>query len=326
MEPTESFMVDVCFPLPVDGPYTYEVPIQLRNQVGFGRRVLAPFGKKIRAGFIVGLNPEVHHDGVIKEILEIPREQPCFDQPWWDFIKWVSNYYMSSTGLVLKTAIPVGFERRSEPWIKFTPEGKAWLENISLHEGGSVQLKLSKHYSISRRQLISVIGKKQLDAAMSLGFVTTEEHLAHIRPEKIDNSRVFQDINPKIDHGGSSGLKLTPDQDRACAIIRESILNGGFAPYLLFGVTGSGKTEVYLKNIRETLRLGKRALMLVPEIALTPQSAKRIVSKFGHNMSIFHSGITNAQKIAEWRKIMRGDTKIVVATRSGIFTPIPNLG
>ncbi|MHB8205232.1 MAG: primosomal protein N' family DNA-binding protein, partial [Desulfomonilaceae bacterium] len=95
MSPPESFMVNVCFPLPVDGPYTYEVPIQLRNEVCFGRRVLAPFGKKIRAGFIVGLNPEGNIDGALKEILEIPQEPQCFDQPWWDFIKWVSNYYMS---------------------------------------------------------------------------------------------------------------------------------------------------------------------------------------------------------------------------------------
>lgn len=324
MNPPESFMVNVCFPLPVDGPYTYEVPIQLRNEVCFGRRVLAPFGKKIRAGFIVGLNPEGHIDGALKEILEIPQEPQCFDQPWWNFIKWVSNYYMSPTGLVLKTAIPVGFERRSEPWVKFTPEGKAWLGDLSLPEGGPVELKLSKHDSISRRRLVSIIGKKQLDAAIRLGLVTIEEHVARIRPEKSEDFRVLEDFDAEIERG--LALKLTPDQDRACAVIGESILNGGFAPHLLFGVTGSGKTEVYLKNIQETLKQGKRALMLVPEIALTPQSAQRIVSRFGHNMSLFHSGITNAQKIAEWRRIMRGDTKVVVATRSGIFTPIPDLG
>jgi primosomal protein N' (replication factor Y) len=326
MKPNESLLVDVCFPLPVEGPYTYEVPLQLRKEVYFGRRVLAPFGKKIRAGFIVGLNPACRLDGALKEILEIPQEPPCFDQPWWDFIKWVSNYYMSPAGLVLKTAIPAGFERRSEPWVKFTPEGKAWLADISLPEGGPVKLKLSKHDSISRRRLASIIDKKQLDSAIRLGLVTIEEHVGSIRPERNEKIPALQEFGADIGQEQELAPKLTPDQDSACATIGESILSGGFAPHLLFGVTGSGKTEVYLKNIQETLQQGKRALMLVPEIALTPQSARRVVSRFGQNMSLFHSGITNAQKIAEWRRIMRGETKVVVATRSGIFTPIPDLG
>ena len=233
---------------------------------------------------------------------------------------------MSPAGLVLKTAIPAGFERRSEPWVKFTPEGKAWLADISLPEGGPVKLKLSKHDSISRRRLVSMIGKKQLDSAIHLGLVTTEEHVGSIRPERNEKIPALREFGSDIGREQELAPRLTPDQDSACATIGESILRGGFAPHLLFGVTGSGKTEVYLKNIQETLQQGKRALMLVPEIALTPQSARRVVSRFGQNMSLFHSGITNAQKIAEWRRIMRGETKVVVATRSGIFTPIPDLG
>lgn len=322
----DSLLVDVCFPLPLDGVYTYDVPLEFRERLGFGRRVLAPLGKKIRAGFIVGLSPTKEINFEIKEILEIPNEAPCFDQTWWDFIKWVSNYYMTPIGLVLKTAIPSGFEKRSEPYLKVSQETKSRIDELSLPEEAAKLLKSSRSGRISLKKMVSTIGKKQVDHLTRLGLLTPEEHITPIKPGRdidlsvlkalIDGHKTYSNIAPT----------LTLDQHSACATISESIARGGFEPYLLFGVTGSGKTEVYLRNIETALKLSKRALMLVPEIALTPQSAKQVIGRFGNNISLFHSGITDAQKIVEWRRIRSGETQVVVATRSGIFAPIPDLG
>jgi primosomal protein N' (replication factor Y) len=108
--------------------------------------------------------------------------------------------------------------------------------------------------------------------------------------------------------------------------IAAALAEGGFHPFLLFGVTGSGKTEVYLRAIRRALDNGKRALVLVPEIALTPQLARRFLRRIGGGVGIFHSGFTPAQRLDEWRRIRSGKVNVVIAARSGIFLPVDDLG
>jgi primosomal protein N' (replication factor Y) (superfamily II helicase) len=326
MQLSEKTLVNISFPLPLEGPYTYIVPDRMVDMVGFGRRVLAPFGKKIRAGFIVGINPENPIDIELKELHDIPNEEPCFDENWWDFITWVSRYYMTPTGLVLKTAIPVGFERRSEPWVKFSKAGKEWLGSLTLPDGQLVLPKPFRSDLVSYKKLVSKIGKRNVLEAFRLGLVEKEERIAAIKLSRLSVGLAQDEPDSNEDLSPNYPGELTSDQALACASIIESINTGGYAPHLLFGVTGSGKTEVYLRSIEQTLQKGMRALTLVPEIALTPQSADRILKRFGRNISLFHSGITDAQRALEWRRIMSGEARVVVATRSGIFTPIPNLG
>ncbi|MGC8658833.1 MAG: replication restart helicase PriA [Desulfomonilaceae bacterium] len=323
---TDSRLVDVCFPLPLDGVYTYEVPHEFKQRLGFGRRVIAPLGKKIRAGFIVGLSPSEQIEFEIKAIIDVPNEPPCFDQVWWDFIKWVANYYMAPIGLVLKTALPSGFEKRSEPYLRISEAAFSNIEGLPLHEDQINLLRSVKSDRIPLKKLASIIGKKQIEHLTHLGWLTPEEHIKPVKQgRKIDLSA----LKALID-GHKTGNNLAPiltsDQNSACSAISDSIARGGFEPYLLFGVTGSGKTEVYLKTIDIALKLGKRTLMLVPEIALTPQSAKHVIGRFGDKISLFHSGVTEAQKVVEWRRIFSGETQVVIATRSGIFAPIRDLG
>ena len=120
--------------------------------------------------------------------------------------------------------------------------------------------------------------------------------------------------------------ELTPDQSSAVTRIGDAVLKGGFHPFLLFGVTGSGKTEVYLRVIREVLNKGKRALVLVPEIALTPQLARRFLRRLGGGVGIFHSGLTPAQRLDEWRRVQAGSVTVAIGARSGIFLPMRDLG
>lgn len=122
-----------------------------------------------------------------------------------------------------------------------------------------------------------------------------------------------------------SALVLNEEQGAAVQAITQQIEHGG-KPFLLEGVTGSGKTEVYLQVIQEALSRGKTAIMLVPEISLTPQVTNRFISRFGKKVAILHSGLSNGEKYDEWRKVERGEAQVVVGARSAIFAPLKNIG
>ncbi|MDQ1285138.1 MAG: hypothetical protein QG663_546, partial [Thermodesulfobacteriota bacterium] len=153
-------MVEVCFPLPLAGLYTYRVPDNIIDRVEIGKRVVAPFNNKFRAGFVVGLDPRTPKDCEIKELNDIPDEDACFDEPWWQFIMWTSKYYMTPVGLALKTAIPSGFERKSERWAKFSSEGLIWIEGLKALDNKEFNFKLPRSGSVSYKKLVGGIGKK----------------------------------------------------------------------------------------------------------------------------------------------------------------------
>src|SRR6185369_15388619 len=119
---------------------------------------------------------------------------------------------------------------------------------------------------------------------------------------------------------------LNPHQSAALAAILESMDRGSFAPFLLHGVTGSGKTEVYLQAITHALDLGRNALVLVPEIALTPQLVRRFRARFGGGIAILHSALSEGERYDEWRRIRRGLVRIVIGVRSAIFAPLADIG
>ena len=123
----------------------------------------------------------------------------------------------------------------------------------------------------------------------------------------------------------NQALELNPEQKEACEAVVEAI-GKKHPPFLLQGITGSGKTEVYLQIIQGTLDMGKTAIVLVPEISLTPQMTERFIARFGDKVAILHSGLSNGEKYDEWRKVERGDAQVVVGARSAIFAPLKNLG
>lgn len=119
---------------------------------------------------------------------------------------------------------------------------------------------------------------------------------------------------------------MTEEQQRAVEEVKSSILTGTFDKYLLFGVTGSGKTEVYLQLIDEAIKIGKSAIVLVPEISLTPQTIERFVSRFGNRVAVIHSGLSPGERFDEWRKVKNGLVDVVVGVRNAVFAPFNNLG
>lgn len=323
----DGTLIEVAIPLPVEGPFTYRVPPELLDRVAVGRRALVPFRNKIRAGFIVERSPCGESTREVKDVLDIPEEAPYLTPELWAFLHWMANYYLLPTGLVLKTALPPGSDRRSKPWAILTPDGRRWFGGMGNDRALTLPEKLVRSGVIPLSDLKDLIGEPCVDQALDRGWIALEERIARPR-----TSLRRRHIPGLLDPAGTPIPAterlpdLTPHQLSAVQHLGEAAAAGGFKPFLLFGVTGSGKTEVYLRIIQQTLAQGRRALVLVPEIALTPQSARRFLRRLGGGLALFHSGLTRAQRLDEWRRILAGKVNVVIAARSGIFVPIENLG
>ncbi|NQP19369.1 primosomal protein N' [Streptococcus suis] len=206
------------------------------------------------------------------------------------------------------------------------------------------QIKTEKWYRVNRDQLmqaeIPARAKKRLALKDYLLEHSDEQPLANLKKDfSADTLRYFQEnayievweeevsrtqaLFDKV--GGSQALSLNPEQAIAVKEILSKVGQES-QTYLLQGVTGSGKTEVYLQVIDQVLKMGKTAIMLVPEISLTPQMTNRFIARFGQKVAILHSGLSDGEKYDEWRKIERGEAQVVVGARSAIFAPLKNLG
>ncbi|MBI5571894.1 MAG: primosomal protein N' [Desulfomonile tiedjei] len=322
-----QYLVDVAIPLPVDTLFTYRVPEHLAPMVETGRRVLVPFRNKIRSGFIVGTSSADLSADDVKTIGDIPDEPPYLTPALWDFLRWLADYYLVPLGLVLKTALPRGSDKRSQPWAILTPEGRRWFGGTGDETGLSLPRKLLRHGFMQLRELSVALGPERIQEAIKRDWLSIEERIARprIRLRRTHLPELLTPAGARLD-SLETPPELTPDQAVAVDTISTAAETGGFSPFLLFGVTGSGKTEVYLRIIDETLKRGRRALVLVPEIALTPQLARRFLRRLGGGVALFHSGLTPSQRLDEWRRIGSGGVNVVIAARSGIFVPLENLG
>jgi len=320
-------LINVAIPLPVSGPFTYRMPAALAERSRIGSRVFVPFRNKIRAGFVVPGPLDGETPGEIRDVADVPEEPPYLTANLWEFIRWLSDYYLLPVGLVLRTALPPGSDRRSRPWALLTAEGRRCAKRSDLQDFPALPKKLLRSGSVLLRELTDAIGDERVREALSAGWIRVEERIARPRAS-LWKQRLPELLEPA---GGQTVIaeeppQLTPDQESAFRSIEQAMDTGGFNPFLLFGVTGSGKTEVYLHAIQKAIAQGKRALVLVPEIALTPQLARRFLRRFGAGVALFHSGLTPAQRLDEWRRIHAGRVNIVIAARSGIFVPLDNLG
>jgi primosomal protein N' (replication factor Y) (superfamily II helicase) len=320
-------LIDVAIPIPVDSVFTYAVPEALSSRTLFGRGVLVPFRNKFLAGFIVGYpDPGSGPEG-LKEVLDIPDEPPYLTEPLWHFIRWVADYYLLPLGLVLRTALPPGSKRKSRSWAVLTPQGRMVVRAGRDSAASRLPANMMRTGFMLSNELQEALGAENWDEAVRKNWIRIEERIARPRAS-LRRKRLVELLDP----AGSGNpvkdppLTLTAGQHTAVETIREATAQGGFQPFLLFGVTGSGKTEVYLRMIEDCLERHERAMVLVPEIALTPQLARRFLKRIGSGVGLFHSGLTPAQRLDEWRRMISGKVDVLIGARSGIFAPLENLG
>ncbi|MDF7667284.1 primosomal protein N' [Orbaceae bacterium ESL0727] len=293
--------------------HTY--PIQV------GMRVKVPFGKRQHAiGIIVGLDQQ--SDIVIdklKPITAILDDTPLFTKTIWQLLHWAADYYHYPLGEILFHAMPILLRQGK-------PAELASQQQWQITELGQTSDLKSLARSPKQQQLLTLLREqKTLDAETDHGFhsaiyrqLQKKAFIELVSHQKsvLDWRQTFS-INP-------SHLQLNQEQQTAISIIHQQ--NRQFGIFLLDGVTGSGKTEVYLNALADILSQGKQALVLVPEISLTPQTIARFKQRFNAPIDILHSGLTDKERLAVWLRSKRGDNAIIIGTRSALFTPFHHLG
>jgi len=312
----------VVIPSPLKHPLTYSIPASLTDQISRGSRVLVPLQKRTMTGVvweILGENPLTP----VKEILAVLDDQPVLNVELLKLAQWISRYYLASLAEVLNTMLPANSRRSSQR----TAVLKANAAQIADELGQEIIEKIAQRKGkLSVKTLLGQFPSRNIDRVLarleSSGVIAIEDRLPKQRPRTGDLS------GPTIISAATQSNRFQPTDEQAAAlrVISARLERGGFAAFLLHGVTGSGKTEVYLRAIEKARSLGRRSLILIPEISLTPQLLDRVSARFPANVGVQHSALTAAERWTHWWQIARGNVDVVIGARSAVFAPILNLG
>jgi primosomal protein N' (replication factor Y) len=328
--PVSGTFAEVVFDRPLDHAYTYAVPAGLRDQLGVGKRVLAPFGKGDRQtiGYCVGLTGAAPARGV-KSILQVLDDDSLLTPQLLKLTRWMADYYLCGWGQVLNAVLPAGVRQqagtRPVPLIELVPEA-LWpnpLPPLAAKQKALLELLKTEAKPLEARKLarLAKCGAGPIRALIEKG-------LARRKPGRVETEHAKESEPTDEPLDADLPIKpeaLTPDQLTVWAALEQAVRGGGFKPFLLHGVTGSGKTEIYLRAIEEVVRQGKEALVLVPEISLTPQTIRSFQGRCGE-VAVLHSHLHSVERSNHWRRIARGQVHVVVGARSAVFAPTRNLG
>ena len=288
------------------------------DDVSCGSRVIVPFGNRKIEGFVIKVKETSEYpEEKLKPIIRAVEEIPALSEESLMLAKYVKEKYHASMAVVLRLFLPSemrrGKVRRKTVNFAKLKEGVNVLSVYStLRKGAENQKNLIDYLVNNGKELTSVLGEKFTYSALSS---LVKKGIIEIFEERVTRSP-YKDIK-----GSVHNLTLTSEQENAV----NTVLNSS-KPTLIHGVTGSGKTEVYLRLIEATVKENKTAIMLVPEIALTPQMLQRLRSRFDDNCAILHSGLSAGEKFDEWWRLLSGEAKIAVGARSAIFAPLKNVG
>jgi primosomal protein N' (replication factor Y) len=322
--PRSGLFADVVFDRPLDQAYTYAVPDGLRDAMVVGKRVQAPFGRgdKATPGYCVRLS-ETAPDRPVKELVRVLDEEALLNPDLLRLTRWMADYYLCGWGQVLNAVVPSGARKqsgtRTQVFIEARPEAELPTPCPALSAKQTVawaKLQAAKK-PLDLRHLCrdADCGPGPVDQLVAKG-------LARRSVRRVDRFLSSAEGDAEAPAGP---ITLNPDQLAAWAPIEQAIRDGGFRPFLLHGVTGSGKTEIYLRAIEEVIRQGKEALVLVPEISLTPQTIQRFQGRCGE-VAVLHSHLTSAERGGQWRRVATGQVQVVVGARSAVFAPARRLG
>ena len=294
--------------------FIYKVPDALKDKISVGMKVYVPFGKTEVFGFVVELknNNDTEYDA--KEIIRIDNEELVLNKELMDVGAYLSSITLCTLITAYQTMLPSSLKIKKQEhsydlydeYLVLTDKLKA-MEYICKYPRRIAQIK-----TINNILEVGKLNKKEVSSEI----VKALEDNNIVSIEKVSKYRINKDNNEAIKK------TLTKEQES----VYRSVLFNKHDTYLLYGVTGSGKTEVYIKWIEKCISEGKTAIMLVPEIGLTTQIAKRFYEAFGSDVAIFHSSLSEGEKYDEYLKILRGEVHVVVGTRSAVFVPLKNLG
>ena len=303
--------------LEIDRPFTYKIPVELEDRIQKGQIVKVPFGmgNKTSEGFVLSIKgeDEVDISFRVKKIHSIITDEPVIDSDNIKLIDFLREKYLCKYIDAFRLLIPVGImkgaKNKSKKVIVFKsddlscikkPEGYMEIINFLKDNSGKyTKSELINNNSISQYKLNSLIEK---------GLLAVEEETVFRY-----NSRTYNVDSEK---------ELTLEQKK----VLYEYNNSNNKLFLLKGVTGSGKTEVYMRMVEEAIKRNKSAIVLVPEISLTPQMIERFKGRFGRDVALFHSKLSDGERFDEWFRVKEGKAKLVVGARSAIFLPVKDLG
>ena len=310
---------DISFPISSFQVFSYEIPPSLINDIHVGSIVNAPFSTRNIQGIVVDKYEEKKYVGNIKEIDSLVDGRPVIDKSLWKLTKWMSSYYNTPIGLTAKTVLP------SKLITTYTPPSKNFVQltdkSLSYDIKGSAQKKIYEYLQHHNEPLpVSDLKNLTASALSACKALQTKGAVKLIKKPVVPNPYNLLMLNR------DRKIILTNDQQKAIKQINNSLKKDKFDPFLLHGVTGSGKTEVFIESVKNAIKFGKSAIVLLPEISITPQIAGRFKSVFGDKVAVWHSKLTQSSRGWIWKKICEGDYKIIVGARSAIFSPLKNLG
>ena len=295
----------------VDKTFSYNIPSELTDKVKVGIRVKVPFGKNYIEGFVLEISNDSKIDTELKDIKEVVDEEVILNDELLELGKFLQEKTLSTLISCYQSMLPKALKASHKTNIGIKTESIIELNDIDLDK-----VKLTSTQQLIIDEIRSGNNKKSelLRINSSLKTLLKNNVVKEIKLEK------YREI--KRESSKYKNFELNVEQKNAV----KNILDTDKDVTLLYGVTGSGKTEVYMELIDHYLKLGKKAIVLVPEISLTPQMIDRFLSRFDKNIAILHSRLSDGEKYDEYRRISRGEVDIVIGARSAIFAPLSNLG
>ncbi len=284
-------------------------------------------------GFVVGYSKRsaVGAGKDVREILEVVGTGPALDESLLALCRWASGYYLAPLGEVLNAALPLGERASASRRVRLTSAGLAavaeaspsGLATMALDAGDRAllaRLKKARTLSLTGIARASSVESSRVSFLVERGFVEIADT---VRSTKRRRGVVDESTRTGVAQPEQQPTLNDCQQDAFTALL--GALGQGYATFVLQGITGSGKTEVYLRIIAEARKRGLGALVLVPEIALTPQLAARFRARFGDDVAVLHSGLPAGERAASWRRLRRGEVGIAVGARSAVFAPVRDL-
>ena len=293
----------------IDKIFDYNVPLEFVSKIKIGIRVTVPFGRMTLEGFVLEIKDS--SDVELKSIISIVDENIVLNKELLELGKIIQNKTLSTLISCYQVMLPKALKAKNGSIVNIKYDTFYRLGNIpddiKLNDKQKSIISCFDKEDLVSRKVLSSISVSSVNTLIKKG-VLIEEKKEHYRVDYKDT--VFDK------------KKLTDDQEKVVS----SVINGSPDTFLIHGVTGSGKTEVYMEIIDYYLSLGKSSIVLVPEISLTPQMVSRFRSRFGDKIAALHSALSDGEKYDEWRRIARGEVSIVIGARSAIFAPLNNIG
>jgi len=330
---SKSNFVEVVLPVPLRRAFTYRIPEPMRASIKLGARLRLPFGRRDLIGYAIDLHAELPADldvdeAKLKDVTAVIDEEPLITPEILKLTQWTADYYASFWGEMLKAALPAGLHaekvrakrrkavrllRNADALVRMGGTGEKplsadqeWIIEMLRANGGEMLFT-----EIIER---ADVGASPINTLERRGLV--EIYIQDVRRDPLREAEL-----PNRDE-----FMLTSEQQSALDAITAALKLDAYKAFLLHGVTGSGKTEVYIRAMQAALDGGRSALMLVPEIALTPVFSRRLRAVFGNEVAILHSNLSTGERHDEWRRIRLGQARVAIGTRSAVFAPLENIG